>query len=134
MEISNVVAAGCNPKTLAHILNHCSVTIGAMRERHNTILSRRIRAVPPAMGNKFTKERVTGDPQGLKPDLVILNDASKRAVVMGITITFYFPENMDQGHQEGEVCPPHTCVCSLRLHGCLNTLFCCRKPRILELG
>ena len=66
-----------------------------MRERHITILSRLIRAVPPAMGNKFTEQVVTGDSQRLKPDLVILNDATKRVVVVDVAITFNLPQNMD---------------------------------------
>ena len=38
---------------------------------------------------------VTGDPQGLKPDLIILNDATKRAVVVDVAIAFDLPQNMD---------------------------------------
>ena len=86
---------GSQPETLAHVLNHCPTTVGAMREQHNTILGRLIRAVPATMGNKFTEQVVTGDPQGLKPDLVILNDATKWAVVMDVTIAFDLQQNMD---------------------------------------
>ena len=47
------------------------------------------------MGNKFSKQVVTEDPQGLKPDLVILNEATKWAVVVYLTIPFDLPETME---------------------------------------
>ena len=62
-----------------------------------------MRAVPPAMGNKFTKQAVTEDPHRLKPDLVIHNSAAERAMVVDVAIAFNLPENMDLARAIKEV-------------------------------
>ena len=88
-------------------------------------------------GSKFTEQAVTGGHRGLKkPDLVILNIATKRAVVVDVAIAFNLPQNMEcchrfrpptkQHHKGGEVRPPHTCAPQPRLHGCVGATRMCR--------
>ena len=49
------------PETLSHLVNHCLHSMGQIRERHNTVLERLIRAIPPpppSMGDKYKEQPV----------------------------------------------------------------------------
>ena len=59
------------PKILAHVLNHCSNNRGLVRERHNAILDRIVRAVPPSLGTKFKEQAIPGTTGNNRPDLTI---------------------------------------------------------------
>lgn len=86
----NTSCPGCNQEqeTLAHILNHCSRNEGLIRHRHNAILHRLAKAIPRSRGTQYLEQSVPGDPQGLKPDIVVLNDATKEAWVVDVTVPF----------------------------------------------
>ena len=88
--INNVNCSRCNqaPETLAHILNACSPNAGLMRERHNSILKRLVKAVPQSAGNKFVEQKVLNSPYDLRPDLVVLNDEANSATIVDVTIPF----------------------------------------------
>eukprot|EP00731_Ephydatia_muelleri_P013788 Em0007g1098a len=43
-------------ETLSHVTNHCLHNMGLIRERHNAILERLIRAIPPSLGDKFKEQ------------------------------------------------------------------------------
>ena len=59
-----------------------------MRERHNSILKRLVKAVPQSAGNKFVEQKVLNSPYDLRPDLVVLNDEANSATIVDVTIPF----------------------------------------------
>eukprot|EP00731_Ephydatia_muelleri_P034302 Em0054g25a len=61
------------PETLSHLVNHCLPNMGMIRDRHNAVLERLIRAIPPSMGDKFKEQPL--------PDTVGANTV-KNAVVI----------------------------------------------------
>eukprot|EP00731_Ephydatia_muelleri_P013732 Em0007g1042a len=75
-------------ETLAHVLNHCPSHVGLVRARHNNILHRLARAIPPFKGVKLLEQVVPGDTRALKPDLVVLNEARSEAYVIDVTVPF----------------------------------------------
>ena len=80
----------CNleQETLAHVLNHCPPNEGLIRTRHNDILHRLSRAIPRYMGTQYLEQKLPGDPQNLKPDLVLLNEAAGQATVIDVSVPF----------------------------------------------
>eukprot|EP00731_Ephydatia_muelleri_P036491 Em0264g4a len=58
------------------------------RHRHNNILGRLFRAIPESMGQKYKEQTFPGDTSRLKPDLFVLNELSKEAFVVDVTIPF----------------------------------------------
>ena len=88
--VTDLSCPRCNneQETLAHVLNHCPSQVGLIRQRHNNILTRLANAIPPWKGRQYKEQMVPGDPQGLKPDLVVLNDVSKEAYVVDVTMPF----------------------------------------------
>ena len=75
-------------ETLAHVLNHCRSHVGLLRHRHNQILGRLVNAIPEWKGRKFRDQVLPGDRSGLKPDLIILNEETKEAHVVDVTVPF----------------------------------------------
>ena len=63
-----------------------------IRQRHTNILTRLANAVPHWKGRQYKEQMVPGDSQGLKPDLVVLNDTTKEAFIVDVTMPF---EGMD---------------------------------------
>jgi len=62
--------------------------MGLMRERHNRVLQRLVKAVPQSLGDKFVEQKIKDSPGCLKPDLVILKQEEKRAYIVDVTIPF----------------------------------------------
>eukprot|EP00731_Ephydatia_muelleri_P013764 Em0007g1074a len=75
-------------ETLAHVLNHCPPKMGLLRMRRNKILSRLSNAILVWKGRQFKEQCVPGDTSRLKPDLVILNETSREAYVVDVTMPF----------------------------------------------
>lgn len=75
-------------ETLAHTLNHCSHYTGLFRHRHNRVLQRLTKAIPSEKGTQYREQVVPGDPQGLKPDLVVINDSTKKVHIVDVTVPF----------------------------------------------
>lgn len=82
-------------ETLPHVLNHCLVHSAAWKRRHNAILERLVVAVdgrPRAAGEEPPEVRVDrclpGDNSGLRPDLVVLDNARKKASIVDVTVAF----------------------------------------------
>ena len=60
-----------HPETLAHLVNHCHHNLGMVRERHNTVLERVIRAIPPSLvDGGMALPNTTG---ANRPDLTIIS-------------------------------------------------------------
>ena len=76
------------PETLGHILNACMPNAGLMRERHNAILKRLVKAVPREAGDKFVEQKIRDAPGDLRPDLVTLNHEKKVATIVDVTIPY----------------------------------------------
>ena len=66
------------PETLGYILNACTPNAGLMRERHNTILQRLVKAVPQEAGDKFVEQKIKDSP----------GDQQKVATIVDVTILY----------------------------------------------
>ena len=44
-----------------------------MRERHNLILQRLVKAISPDVGEKFVEQKISGSPDDFRPDLVVIS-------------------------------------------------------------
>ena len=100
----NTSCPGCNgeQKTLAHVLNHCPRGDGLIRHRHNAILHHLAKAIPQSRGTQYLEQMVPGDPQGLKPDVVILNESTKEAWVIDVTVPFEGEGTLEEA-REGKI-------------------------------
>ena len=76
------------PETLGHVLNACTPNTGLMRERHNAILKRLVKAVPREAGEKYVEQNIRDAPGDLRPDLVILNQEKMVATIVDVTIPY----------------------------------------------
>ena len=76
------------PETLAHILNACPPNAGLMRERHNKILQRVVKAIPTSLGECYVEQKVSGSPSDLRPDIVVINRGEKKAIIADVTVPF----------------------------------------------
>ena len=75
-------------ETLAHILNHCPFKVGLLRLQHNRILARLAQAISPWKGLLYNEQCIPGDTSRLKPDLAILNETSREAYIIDVTMPF----------------------------------------------
>ncbi|KAL5509896.1 hypothetical protein EMCRGX_G005336 [Ephydatia muelleri] len=100
----NTSCPGCNgeQETIAHVLNHCPRGEGLIRHRHNAILHWLAKAIPPSRGTQYLEQMIPGDPQGLKPDVVVLNETTKEAWVIDVTVPFE-SESTLEGAREGKI-------------------------------
>ena len=76
-------------ETLPHVLNHCTVHSAAWQRRHNAVqdrLARGARLPPGAVLN--INRQVPGVRSTLRPDLVVLNEASREVKIIDICIPF----------------------------------------------
>ena len=76
------------PETLAHVLNACTPNAGLMRDRHNKILQRLVKAIPRDLGECYVEQKVPESPGDLRPDIVIINRESKEAIIIDVTVPF----------------------------------------------
>ncbi|XP_049946524.1 uncharacterized protein LOC126439393 [Schistocerca serialis cubense] len=86
---------GHNNETLPHVINACMVHSAALQYRHNAVLNRLATAVAgrPRRGNTAVpdiriNQAVIGDSSGLRPDLVITDEAAKSVTIVDVTIPF----------------------------------------------
>ncbi|XP_046985876.1 uncharacterized protein LOC124555855 [Schistocerca americana] len=86
---------GHNNETLPHVINACMVHSAALQYRHNAVLNRLATAVAgrPRRGNTAVpdvriNQAVIGDSSGLRPDLVITDEAAKTVTIVDVTIPF----------------------------------------------
>ena len=59
-----------------------------MRERHNKILERLVKAIPADLGDKFKEQKPLRFPGDLRPDLVVHNRNSGEVTIIDVTIPF----------------------------------------------
>ncbi len=60
--------------------------MGLIRARHNTVLQRLVRAIPKDGVNVFVEQDIS--PDHLRPDIVLHDPATKRAVVVDVTVPY----------------------------------------------
>ena len=75
-------------ETLAHVLNHCHYNLGMVRERHNSILERIVRAVPEHMGTKLKEQPLSGTLGANRPDLTIISPDESSAIIVEVCCPF----------------------------------------------
>ena len=89
------------PETLSHITNHCLHNMGLIRERHNTVLERLIRAIPPSMGDKFKEQPLPNTTGANHPDLTVVAPDGRSALLVDECIPFEgSPEALQEAAQE----------------------------------
>ena len=67
--------------------------MGLIRERHNRILARLVKATPSSAGERIVEQAVPGDPTRSRPDLVIVSPDKRHAMIVDVTIPFEGEEN-----------------------------------------
>lgn len=100
--VPNLSCPKCNTEqeTLAHVINHCPNLVGLIRHRHNNILKRLSNAIPHWKGHQFKEQVVLGEPQGLKPDLAVLNESTKEAFIVDVTMPFEGTDSFQAARME----------------------------------
>lgn len=77
-----------HPETLAHLINHCHLNLGLVRERHNAVLERLIRAIPPSVRSKFKEQPVPNTHGANRPDLTIISPNGRSVIMVDVSIPF----------------------------------------------
>ena len=76
------------PETLAHVLNHCHRNLGMIRDRHNSILERIVRAVPESVGTKMKEQPQPGTSGDNRPDLTIISPDESSVIIVEVSCPF----------------------------------------------
>jgi hypothetical protein len=80
---------GAENETLPHVLDHCNSHANAIQRRHDAILRRLTAAVePPQNGEIRLNQRVPGLSDAVRPDLVVVDETTKRATIIDVTVPF----------------------------------------------
>ena len=74
------------PESLGHVLNACTPNTGLMRERHNAVLRRLVKAVRKEGKDVFVEQSIS--PDNLRPDLVVRDQETRQTVVVDVTIPY----------------------------------------------
>ena len=77
-----------HPETLAHLVNHCHHNLSMVRERHNTVLERVIRAIPPSLGDKYKEQPLPNTTGANRPDLTIISSDQRSVILLDVCIPF----------------------------------------------
>ena len=70
------------------LLNHCHYNLGMVRDRHNSILERIVRAVPEHMGTKMKEQPLPGTSGANRPDLTIISPDESSAFIVEVCCPF----------------------------------------------
>ena len=87
-KISDATCPGCkaHPESLGHVLNACLPNMGLMRERHNSILQRLVKAINEDRGHLFVEQAISLD--NLRPDILFHDASTKEAVIVDVSIPY----------------------------------------------
>ncbi|KAL5509939.1 hypothetical protein EMCRGX_G005389 [Ephydatia muelleri] len=80
--------SGRDQETLAHILNHCHQNLGMVRDRHNSVLERIVRAVPEHLGTKQKEQPIPGTSGANRPDLTIISPDKSTIILVEVCCPF----------------------------------------------
>ena len=76
---------GRPPEMPAYVLNHCHYNLGMVRERHNAILERVVRAVPEFLGTKMKEQPLPGTTGDNSPDLTIISPCGTKVTLVEVS-------------------------------------------------
>ena len=76
----------------------CRGNMSAMRARHDLLQRRLVNAIPPALGTMFVDQAVPGCP-GQRPDVVVLNEAGRKAYLIDVTCPHERSDNLVAARQ-----------------------------------
>ena len=62
--------------------------MGMIRARHNAVLERLIRAIPPSMGDKFKEQPLPDTVGANRPDLTIISPDGRSVILVDVCIPF----------------------------------------------
>ena len=79
---------GRDQETLAHILNRCHQNLGMVRDRHNSVLERIVRAVPEHLGTKQKEQAIPGTSGANRPDLTIISPDKSTIILVEVCCPF----------------------------------------------
>jgi hypothetical protein len=80
---------GHTKETLPHVLCHCRPHFAAITRRHNAILDRLVKAFKkPKTSTLRINQTVPGFTDPVRPDLVVVDDSLKTAMIVDVTIPF----------------------------------------------
>ena len=71
-----------------HVINHCNHNLGMVRERHNAVLERVIRAIPAHLGTKQKEQAIPGTTGANRPDLTITSPDGSSLIIVEVTCPF----------------------------------------------
>ena len=74
------------PESLGHVLNACTPNCGLMRERHNAILQRLVKAIHKEGKNLYVEQAIS--PDSLRPDILLHNPTTGEAVVADVSVPY----------------------------------------------
>ncbi|XP_030406028.1 uncharacterized protein LOC115645479 [Gopherus evgoodei] len=75
-------------ETLPHVLCSCKPHARAWQLRHNAIQDRLVKAIAPQLGEKVTNRTVPGTDSPLRPDIVVMDEARKKIILVDVTVPF----------------------------------------------
>ena len=102
---TNIPDARCrichqHTETLAHLINHCHYNLDMVRERHNAVLERVIRAIPPSLGEKYKEQPLPNTTGANRPDLTIVSPDGRSVILLDVSIPFEgCPEALQEAAQ-----------------------------------
>eukprot|EP00731_Ephydatia_muelleri_P013878 Em0007g1188a len=76
------------PETLSHIINHCHHNLGLVKDRHNTILERVIRAIPRTLSDIYKEQPLPNTSGANRPDLTIISPDGQLVILLDVSIPF----------------------------------------------
>ena len=89
------------PESLGHVLNACTHNMGLMRQRHNAILERLVKAIPKEGKDVFVEQAISTD--NLRPDILLRDSSTKEAVVVDVTVPYESrPDALQKARAEKE--------------------------------
>ena len=79
---------GREEETLAHVVNHCHHNLLMVRDRHNAILDRIVRAIPDHLGTKMKEQPLPGTSGANRPDLTIISPDETSILLVEVSCPF----------------------------------------------
>ena len=90
-------SCGSSIETQEHCLSVCKRNMPAMKERHDKIVSRLVKAIPDRLGTKYLDQCVPDCEELLMPDIVILSlhpETSKKAYLVDAVVPCETGDNL----------------------------------------
>ena len=79
---------GREEETLAHVVNNCHCNLLMVRDRHNALLDRIIRAIPDHLGTKLKEQPLPGTSGANRPDITIISPDETSVLLVEVNCPF----------------------------------------------